>query len=84
MPKFHIGSETRYLSADLNLSAMSTTTCHACFLFGRVGLAVEDGVFGVDGGAVEFGQAGLPEVERFDGVAGMLFAVGRRRSGGRR
>jgi hypothetical protein len=45
-------------------------------LFRRVRLAMLDGVGGFKRGAVDLGKIGLPEIERFDGVAGMRYAIG--------
>jgi hypothetical protein len=45
-------------------------------LFRGVRLTVYDGVLGVNGCAIEFGEPGLPEIERFYDIASMRVAIG--------
>jgi hypothetical protein len=45
-------------------------------LFRRVRLTVHDRVFRVNRCAVEFGELGLPDIERFHGIAPMRVAIG--------
>ena len=45
-------------------------------LFRRVRLTVHDRVFRVNDCAVELGELGLPDIERFYGIAAMRVAIG--------
>ena len=75
MPKFHIGSDTIYLSADLELVAMRATAFQA-WTCSAMPLTVHDRIFRVNDCAVELGELGLPDIERFYGIATMRFAIG--------